>query len=142
MGARSRPYACAGRLPDVGAWPVSAGDPLEETVDWLVADSLAPLMTGTLVIRYRATAARSWAAYWEFSDEDSGATWHAVLVDDQGIDQLRPGEAREPERAAGGMGLADWLMQAKPQEAAELDFRVAMRIAKEQPVVFSVVAVS
>jgi hypothetical protein len=29
-------------------------------------------------------------------------------------------------------------MQAKPQDAAELDFRVAMRIAKEQPVVFSV----
>jgi hypothetical protein len=61
-----------------------------------------------------------------------------VLVDDQGIDQLRPGEAREPERAAGGVQFADWLMQAKPQDAAELDFRVAMRIAKEQPVVFSV----
>jgi hypothetical protein len=95
-------------------------------------------MAGTLVVRYRATAARPWAAYWEFSDEASGETWHAVLVDDQGIDQLRPGEAGEPEQAAGGMGLADWLMQAKPQDAAELDFRVAMRIAKEQPVVFSV----
>jgi hypothetical protein len=115
-----------------------AADSFEDSLDWLVADSLAPLMAGTLVVRYRATAARPWAAYWEFSDEDSGATWHAVLVDDQGIDQLRPGEAGEPERAVGGMGLAGWLMQAKPQEAAELDFRVAMRIAKEQPVVFSV----
>lgn len=113
-------------------------DSFEDSLDWLVADSLAPLMAGTLIVRYRATAARPWAAYWEFSDEASGVTWHAVLVDDQGIDQLRPGEAAEPEQAAGGMGFADWLMKAKPQDAAELDFRVAMRIAKEQPVVFSV----
>jgi len=113
-------------------------DSFEASLDWLVAESLAPLMTGTLVIRYRATAARSWAAYWEFSAEDSGATWHAVLVDDQGIDQLRPGEAGEPERPAGGTEFAGWLMQSKPQDAVELDFRVAMRIAKEQPVSFSV----
>lgn len=58
--------------------PPEAANSLEETVDWLVADSLAPLLTGTLVIRYRATAVRPWAAYWEFWDEDSGATWHAV----------------------------------------------------------------
>lgn len=115
-----------------------AADSFEDSLDWLVADSLAPLMAGTLVVRYRATAARPWAAYWEFADEDSGATWHAVLVDDQGIDQLRPGEALEPEQAAGGVQFADWLMQAKPQDVAELDFRVAMRIAREQPVVFSV----
>jgi energy-coupling factor transporter ATP-binding protein EcfA2 len=115
-----------------------AAGSFEESLDWLVADSLAPLMAGTLVVRYRAVAARPWAAYWEFADEDSGATWHAVLVDDQGIDQLRPGEAREPERATGGVQFADWLMQAKPQDAAELDFRIAMRIAKEQPVTFSV----
>lgn len=113
-------------------------DSLEKSVDWLVADSLIPLIAGTLVIRYRATAARPWAAYWEFSDEDSGATWHVVLADDQGIDQLRPGEAGEPERASGGMRFVDWLMQAKPQDATELDFRVAMRIATEQPVNFSV----
>src|SRR6185437_280594 len=55
-----------------------AANSLEETVDWLVAGSLTPLMAGTLVIRYRAAAARPWAAYWEFSDLDSGATWHAV----------------------------------------------------------------
>lgn len=121
-----------------GPGPSLPADPPEESVGWLEADSLAPLMTGTLVIRYRAAAARSWAAYWEFSDEDSGVTWHAVLVDDQGIDQLRPGEAGEPERADGGTGFFGWLMQSKPQEADELDFRVAMRIAKEQPVVFSV----
>lgn len=82
-----------------------AADPVEDSLNWLGADSLAPLMAGTLVIRYQATAVRPWAAYWEFSDEGSGATWHAVLVDDQGTDQLRPGEAREPERAAGAMRL-------------------------------------
>jgi energy-coupling factor transporter ATP-binding protein EcfA2 len=90
----------------------------EESVNWLVADSLIPLMAGTLVIRYRATAARPWAAYWEFSDEDSGATWHAVLVDDQGIDQLRPEEAGKPERAAGGVRFADWLMQSGGSRSA------------------------
>ena len=115
-----------------------AADSFERSLDWLVADSLAPLMTGTLVIKYRTTAVRQWAAYWEFADQDSGATWHAVLVDDQGIDQLRPGDAGKLERAAGGVRFADWLMQSKPQEAAELDFRVAMRIAKDQPVDFSV----
>jgi hypothetical protein len=114
-----------------------AAHSLEETLDWLVADSLSPLLTGTLVIRYRAAAIRPWAAYWEFSDAESGATWHAVLVGDQGIDQLRPGEAREPAQADGGMQFADWLMQSKPQDATELDFRVAMRDAKRQPVVFS-----
>jgi hypothetical protein len=85
-----------------------------------------------LIVRYRATAARPWAAYWEFSDEDSGATWHAVPIDDQGIDQLRPEEAGKPEQPGGGVRFADWLMQSKPQDAAELDFRVAMRTAKEQ----------
>jgi hypothetical protein len=55
-----------------------AADSLEEAVDWLVADSLTPLLAGTLVIRYRAAAARPWAAYWEFSDEDSGAAWHGA----------------------------------------------------------------
>ena len=120
-----------------GQSPQTAGS-FEESLGWLVADSLISLMTGTLIIRYRATAARPWAAYWEFSDEDSGATWHAVLVDNQGIDQLRPGEAGKPEQAGGGRRFADWLMQAKPQNAAEMDFRVAMRTAREQPVIFSV----
>lgn len=115
-----------------------AANSLEDSLDWLVAGSLTPLMAGTLVVRYRATAVRPWAAYWEFSDEDSGATWHAVLVSDQGINQLRPGEAGEPTRSENGMGLATWLMKAKPQEAAKLDFRVAMRASREQPVNFSV----
>lgn len=68
--------------------PPQAANSMEETAGGLVAGSLTPLLSGTLVIRYRATVARPWAAYWEFSDEDSGATWHAVLVGDQGIDQL------------------------------------------------------
>jgi hypothetical protein len=111
---------------------------LEETADWLVADSLTQLLTGTLVIRYRTTAVRPWAAYWEFADEDSGATWHAVLLGDQGTDQLRPGAVEGPARAEGGVGFADWLMQAKPQDDNVLDLRVAMRNASQQPVIFSV----
>lgn len=34
----------------------------EESADWLRQDSLAPLMSGLLVIRYRGAAARPWAA--------------------------------------------------------------------------------
>jgi energy-coupling factor transporter ATP-binding protein EcfA2 len=125
-------YVTAGldRTPEVA-------NSLEESADWLVADSLKPLLAGTLVVRYRATAARPWAAYWEFAAEDSGATWHAVLVGDEGIDQLRPGAVEEPIRADGGVRFADWLMQSKPQDAVVLDFRVAMRNAKPQPVTFS-----
>jgi hypothetical protein len=91
-----------------------AAHSLEETLDWLVAESLSPLLTGALIIRYRATAVRPWAAYWEFPDKDSGATWHAVLVGDQGTDQLRPGEVTEPAQTEGGVQFADWLMQSKP----------------------------
>jgi hypothetical protein len=90
-----------------------------------------------LVVRYQAAAARPWSAYWEFADEDSGATWHAVLVGDEGIDQLRPGAVEEPTRADGGAQFADWLMQSTPQDAAVLDFGASMRNAK-RPVAFSV----
>jgi energy-coupling factor transporter ATP-binding protein EcfA2 len=117
--------------------PESAGS-FAESVEWVVFGSLRPLLAGTLVIRYQASAARPWAAYWEFCDKDSGATWHAVLVDDQGIDQLRPGEALGHERADGGVQFADWLMQSKPQDANEMDFRAAMRSADRQAVNFSV----
>ncbi len=133
-----RTYVLAAYVTTDHPRPPQAADSMGETAVGLAADSLSPLLTGTLVIRYRATAARPWAAYWEFSDEDSGATWHAVLVGEQGIDQLRPGEAGEPTRAEGGMGLASWLRKAKPPEASVLDFRVAMRTAREQPVNFPV----
>jgi energy-coupling factor transporter ATP-binding protein EcfA2 len=115
-----------------------AANPVEESADWLVADSLEPLLAGTLVVRYQAAAVRPWAAYWEFAAEDGGATWHAVLAGDEGIDQLRPGAAEEPVRADGGEPFANWLMQSKPQDAAVLDFRVAMRSQKRRPVHFRV----
>ena len=65
----------------------------EESADWLSRDSLAPLMSGVLVIRYRRPAARPWAAAWQFTDDKAGTTWHAVLAGDDGIQQLRPGTA-------------------------------------------------
>lgn len=133
-----RAYVLATYLTGDHPRPPQTANPMEETPAGLVAGSLSPLLTGTLVIRYRATVAPLWAAYWEFSDEDSGTTWHAVLVSDQGINQLRPGEAGEPTRSENGMGLATWLRKAKPQEASELDLRAAMRAVREQPVNFSV----
>jgi len=110
---------------------------LGESWDWLAADSLEPLLAGTLIVRHRAAASRPWSAHWEFADDDSGATWHATLIGEEGVDQLRPGAAGEPVPADGGVRFADWLMESKPQDAAALDFRVAMRNAKPRPVVFS-----
>src|ERR1035437_4846825 len=62
---------------------------------WLAGDSLAPLLSGSLVIGYRGAAARPWSAAWQFTGED-GTTWHAVLAGDDGIHQLRPGTAEHP----------------------------------------------
>ena len=108
----------------------------EEAVDWLVGDSLAPLMSGLLVIRYRGAVARPWSAAWQFTDDEAGSTWHAVLVGDDGIQQLRPGTAEHPAQAGGAAFFADWLMKTKPQDENLLDFRAAMQIT-EQPVTFS-----
>jgi len=41
--------------------PPQVANSMEETVGGLVAGSLTPLLSGTLVIRYRATVARPWA---------------------------------------------------------------------------------
>ena len=109
----------------------------EESADWLLRDSLAPLMSGVLVIRYRRAAARPWTAAWQFTDDKAGTTWHAVLAGDDGIQQLRPGPAEHPAQTGGATFFADWLMKTKPQDEDVLDFRAAMQIT-EQPVTFSV----
>jgi hypothetical protein len=103
---------------------------------WLAGDSLAPLLSGSLVIGYRGAAARPWSAAWQFTGED-GTTWHAVLAGDDGIHQLRPGTAEHPANTGGAMPLAAWLMETKPQDQNLLDFRAAMRNIG-QPVTFSV----
>ena len=108
----------------------------EESADWLLRDSLTPLMSGFLVIRYRRLAARPWSAAWQFTDDKAGTTWHAALVGDDGIQQLRPGPAEHPAQADGAAFFADWLMKTKPQDENLLDFRAAMQIT-EQPVTFS-----
>ena len=108
----------------------------EESADWLLRDSLTPLMSGFLVIRYRRLAARPWSAAWQFTDDKAGTTWHAALVGDDGIQQLRPGPAEHPAQAGGAAFFADWLMKTKPQDENLLDFRAAMQIT-EQPVTFS-----
>ena len=109
----------------------------EESADWLPGDSLAPLMSGLLVIRYRRSAApRPWSAAWQFTDDKAGTTWHAVLAGLDGHQQLRPGTAEHPAQTGGAVFFADWLMETKPQDENILDFRAAMRITG-QPVTFS-----
>ena len=108
----------------------------EESADWLVRDSLAPLMSGLLVIGYRRAAARAWSAAWQFTDDKAGTTWHAVLAGDDGIQQLRPGPAEHPAQTGGPVFFADWLTKTKPQDENLLDFRAAMQITG-QPVTFS-----
>lgn len=108
----------------------------EKSADWLVRDSVVPLMSGVMVIRYRRAAARPWSAAWQFTDDKAGTTWHAVLAGDDGIQQLRPGTAEHPARTGGAMFFADWLMNTKPQDETLLDFRAAMQVTA-QPVIFS-----
>jgi AAA domain len=109
----------------------------EESADWLEEGSLTPLFSGSLVIRYRKAATRPWTAAWQFTAEDKATIWHAVLVGDEGIHQLRPGTTEHPTQTGGGMMFADWLMKTKPQDKNVLDFRAAMRHV-ERPVTFSV----
>jgi hypothetical protein len=108
----------------------------EESADWLGQRSLAPLMSGLLVIRYHGAAARPWAAAWQFTDDKTGTTWHSVLVGDDGIQQLRPGTAEHPSRTGGAMFFGDWLMGTKPQDKTLLDFQAAMQVT-DQAVTFS-----
>ncbi len=110
---------------------------LHESVEWLQTDSLAPLMSGLLVIRYRGTSARPWTSAWQFTDDDTGMTWHAVLTGDEGIHQLRPGTAEHPAQTGGGTPFADWLMETKPQDKTVLDFQAAMQ-SNQSPVTFPV----
>jgi hypothetical protein len=107
----------------------------EQSADLPADDSFAPLLSGTLVIRYGRGAPRPWAVDWEFKDQDSGTTWSAVLAGDQNMHQLRPGTACQPTQTGGGMSFADWLMET--QDTNRLDFRAALRNAG-RPVVFSV----
>lgn len=108
----------------------------EESGTWLSRDSLGPLMSGLLVIRYHQAAARPWSADWQFADEKAGTTWHAVLVGDDGIQQLRPGTAEHPAQTGNAVFFADWLTKTEPNDENLLDFRTAMQIT-EQPVTFS-----
>jgi hypothetical protein len=109
----------------------------EKSADLLQEDSLALLMSGLLVIRYRGERARPWAAAWEFTDDDAGMTWHAVLAGDEGIQQLRPGTAEHPTQTGGGVTFTEWLTKSKTPRENLLNFRASMR-NPEQPVPFSV----
>lgn len=113
------------------------GNRLEVGADDLGPDSFSPLLSGTLTIRHRGGAVRPWAADWEFSHEEGGWTWHAVLVGEEGIDQIRPGEAGQPRRASGGIDFGDWLTNGKSETADVVDFRSALR-NMDRPVDFSV----
>ena len=100
---------------------------LEADANDMAADSFSPLLSGTLVIRRRSGTVRPWSADWEFSHESMEWTWHAVLVGDDGIDQLRPGEAGTSGQVSGGIGFDGWLADGKPETGDLLDFRSAMR---------------
>jgi hypothetical protein len=108
----------------------------EESADWLSRYSLAPLMSGLLVIRYRRADARPWSAAWQFTADKAGPSWHAVLVGEDGTHQLRPGTPEHPAQTGNATFFADWLMATKPQEENLLDFRAALQLT-ERPVTFS-----
>jgi hypothetical protein len=102
--------------------------------EWLIADSLAPLWSGSLVIHHQATTPRPWSAVWEFAH--AGTQWHAVLAGSDGLYQLRPGAAEFPLQAGGSSPLRNWLLATKPQHTQSMDFRAGMQ-QTEQAITFS-----
>lgn len=129
-------YVCSCFAMSLGNQDAGKAEELEASVTaWLDEDSLAPLLSGSLVIEHRPDAVRPWAAAWEF--KDAGTAWHAVLAGSEGLHQLRPGTAGLPAQPAGAGSFTDWLMETKPQDKNVLDFRKAMQNI-EQPVTFTV----
>ena len=124
-------YACAARSePDAPSADENDGLVRE----WLAEDSLAPLWSGRLLVRYESATVPPWFAAWEFSH--AGGTWHVVLEGD-GSGQLRRGPADHLARPAGAGSVKEWLLDSKPQPEARLDFGVALE-RMSQPVAFSV----
>jgi hypothetical protein len=119
-------YVCSCFATSQANQDAQTAERLEAAVtDRLDPDSLAPLLSGSLVIGYRATADRPWAVAWEFAD--AGKTWHAVLAGDEGLHQLRPGTAGSPGQADSAGSFTDWLTDTKPQDEDSLDFQNAMQ---------------
>ncbi|HET7017537.1 MAG TPA: hypothetical protein VFI65_26680 [Streptosporangiaceae bacterium] len=109
--------------PQTGADARSAEELDEVVRAWLAADSLAPLWSASLVIRYDRAASQPWFAAWEFAD--LGKPWHAGLAG-QAIQQLKPGPANASSEEDRWPDFTRWLMRSKPQDGLSLDFRVAM----------------
>ena len=118
-----RSYVKAVYLTSRADFKPGLAEAFEESWDWFDHGSVAPLLSGTVVIRYARRAPRHWSADWEF-DDGEGRRWCAGLVGD-GADRLRPGPSgtRPP---AGGVLFADWLMNSKPQPVSDLSFKRAL----------------
>jgi energy-coupling factor transporter ATP-binding protein EcfA2 len=119
------------------------GDPSyedqENTVTaWLMPGSLEPLWSGTLVIRYQAAMPRKWSAAWEFTQ--AGDSWHAALAGEANH-QLRPGRFGDRAPAASAQPFKGWLLDSKPSDKNELDFRAAL-LSHAATINFSVRAVT
>ncbi len=124
-------YACTMRDDPGGP---SADDDDIVVRQWLQGDSLAPLWSGRLLVRYESAQARPWFAAWEFSY--AGGTWHVVLEGD-GSGQLRRGPADHLAQPAGAGTVRDFLLKSKPRADSRLDFRVALE-KMSAPVAFTV----
>jgi len=132
-----RAFVCAGfatayRSPSPGQ--LDAGELDAMARSWLVEDSLTPLWSGSLLVRFDAGMSRPWYAAWEFAH--ARESWHVVLSG-SGEGQLRAGRAEESAQPGGSVSLTDWLLASKPGDEHSMDFRVALQ-ALPQPVAFSV----
>ena len=124
-------YACSGRSEQDEP---SADEDDTYVRDCLGADSLAPLWSGRLLIRYDSAMVRPWFAAWQFPH--AGDTWHVVLEGDSS-GQLRRGPADQRVEPTGARSVKEWLLGSKPQSENRLDLRVALE-KMNQPVAFSV----
>jgi AAA domain, putative AbiEii toxin, Type IV TA system len=82
-------------------------------VSGLERESLAPLWSGTLVIRHRA-GPRPWSAAWEFTHREQA--WHVALAGAE-ADLMRRGTAERPGPERGGMVFVPWLMGGNPRKS-------------------------
>jgi hypothetical protein len=123
-------YACGAR--DPGGLTAEEDDATAR--EYLLEDSLGPLYTGRLVIRYEAAMVRPWFVAWEFRHGDQ--VFH-VVIEGEGSGQLRRESAEPWTQPVGAGPFSELLLNAQGLDENVMDFRVALENLK-QPVSFSV----
>jgi hypothetical protein len=96
-------------------------------------ESLAPMWSGSLIVRFDSRMQLPWFAAWEFAH--AGQTWHITLAW-HGGQQLRSGHADPSAPPGGARSFATWLLEAKLDDKKLLDFAAALQVPADQALTF------